>query len=580
MPFTEMAGAGPLGTLARAQYGALARLRWHMFTNGLRSSKGTFELGARILVYFLYAVLGLGLGLGMSAGAYAIALNQAWEYLPILFWVAFLIWQMIPIMLASFQEQFDLGSILRFPVSFGSFFLLYLVFGLVDISTICGACCCFGIWSGISVARPELLGWTALGLAVFAVFNILLVRAIFAWIDRWLSQRKTREILAAVFLVIALCLQLLNPALYRSSHGKRPSRDEQAETYRKMGGDITPWLKTANAVQEWLPPGLAARALTQAAKTQLAPAWGSIGVLGLYLLAAGGVLAARLRAEYRGENLGYAPRRNKASPRRRRVSSPKEIAVRVGNPGWFLDGSGPIAAVMEKELRTLMRSIPQLYVLGAPLLMVFIFGALFRSSASGGHMFALALPLSMAYAMLGFTQLFSNNLGHEGAGIQVIFLSPTPIRTVFLAKNLFHAFLLCLDVLLAGILVSLRLGRQDGAELTATIAWLLFALPVNLAVGNVFSLTMPYRVNPGRLTRQRGSQGNALLSLLVQLGVLGVGAVVFGLCGYLRNLWLATPIFLVLAAGAVSAWMRVLRNTDGMANRRRDSLIETLVKAD
>jgi hypothetical protein len=157
--------------------------------------------------------------------------------------------------------------------------------------------------------------------------------------------------------------------------------------------------------------------------------------------------------------------------------------------------------VIEKELRTLMRSVPQLYVLGAPLLMVFIFGSMFRSSGVAGHTFALALPLCMAYSMLGFTQLFSNNLGAEGAGVQLIFLSPTPIHTVLLAKNLFHALVFSLDVLLAGILVCLRLGPPNAAVLSGTIGWVLFALPVNLAVGNAFSITMPYRVNLGRLTR-------------------------------------------------------------------------------
>jgi len=34
--------------------------------------------------------------------------------------------------LASFQEQFDLAGMLRFPVSFSSFYLLYVVFGLAD----------------------------------------------------------------------------------------------------------------------------------------------------------------------------------------------------------------------------------------------------------------------------------------------------------------------------------------------------------------------------------------------------------------------------------------------------------------
>jgi ABC-2 type transport system permease protein len=186
--------------------------------------------------------------------------------------------------------------------------------------------------------------------------------------------------------------------------------------------------------------------------------------------------------------------------------------------------------------------------------------------------------MAVAYALLGFTQLIYNNLGAEGAGIQVLFLSPTPIRSVLLAKNLFHSLLFALDALLAGVLLSLRMGRPSAAVLAATVAWLLFALPTNLAAGNIFSLTMPYRLNPGRLSRQRGSQGSALLSLLVQLAVLGVGAAVFGICSLAGRLWLAVPIFLALAGGAFFAWMRMLGNADAMANMRRDTLIATLMK--
>jgi hypothetical protein len=68
------------------------------------------------------------------------------------------------------------------------------------------------------------------------------------------------------------------------------------------------------------------------------------------------------------------------------------------------------------------------------------------------------------------------------------------------------------------------------------------------------------------------------LSLLAQLGVVSVGAVVFGISWYFDKLWLAAPIFLVLACAAVFTWLRMLHNADAMANRRRDSLIEALVK--
>jgi ABC-2 type transport system permease protein len=180
---------------------------------------------------------------------------------------------------------------------------------------------------------------------------------------------------------------------------------------------------------------------------------------------------------------------------------------------------------------------------------------------------------------MGFSQLFYNNLGAEGAGVQLLFLSPTPIRTVLLAKNLFHALLFSLDALLAALLSTLRLGQTKGVVVAATAAWLLFALPCNLAAGNIMSLTMPYRVNAGRISRQRGSQANALISLLIEIGLMGAGAAVFTLCWFLGDLWVAVPVFVAMAAAAFFVWLRVLGNVDGIANRRRDTLIATLMKS-
>jgi ABC-2 type transport system permease protein len=193
-------------------------------------------------------------------------------------------------------------------------------------------------------------------------------------------------------------------------------------------------------------------------------------------------------------------------------------------------------------------------------------------------MFPLALPVCLVYAQLGFTRLFYNSLGAEGAGIQLYFLSPTPIRTVLLAKNLFHAVLFGLTTLIAGILAVLRLGVPEGVVVFASVAWLLFSLPMNLAAGNVFSITMPYRVNPGRITRQGGSKANALGALLVQVLVMGAGAAVFAMSWYLDQMWMAVLIFLGLAVAAIYVWIRVLRSADDMANQRRDSMIATLMK--
>ena len=568
-------GAGALSASARAQYAAMAALRWHMFVNGLRSKRGAFELGARTVSFVLYAFIGLGLGTIMGAGAYALASGEKWQFLPAVFWVACILWQVGPVMLASFQEQFDLGILLRFPVRFRSYYLLYVVFGLADVSSIIGALCCLGIWVGVTMARPELFAWTALALAAFAAFNILLVRAVFVWIDRWLSQRKTREIVGALFMIFLLSLQLLNPALRQKRHQQPLTPQDRVENFRRMRIEYAPWVKTAYAVQQGLPPGLAARALRQARYRQPVGALASLGVLGLWALAAGSVLARRLRAEYRGENLGSAPKRETS---RAKTSSVRASLVRREG-GWRLGGSSPIAALMEKEARSLMRTLPLLWAIGAPLLMVLVMASVYRSNASGTP-FSYALPFYVAFALMGFTQMFSNSLGAEGAGIQLLFLSPTPIRTVFLAKNLFHFLLFWLDALLVGILTTLRLGWPQGVTVAATAAWVLFALPCCLAVGNIFSLRMPFRIHPGRMTRQRGSQANALSSMLLLLVVMAVGAVVFGLCRLLASPWMAVPVFLALAGAAVFAWLRGLGNIDRLANQRRDSLLATLMKTE
>jgi ABC-2 type transport system permease protein len=226
-----------------------------------------------------------------------------------------------------------------------------------------------------------------------------------------------------------------------------------------------------------------------------------------------------------------------------------------------------------------MRTLPLMWALVAPVLMVLVFASVFRNGPFGARIqFPFALPICVATALLGFTQLFYNSMGAEGAGIQLLFLSPTPIRKVMLAKNLFHGLLFCIDALLAGLLACVRLGWPDGEMAAATAAWVLFALPCSLAAGNIFSLIMPYRINPGRIARQRGSQANALVVMLIQLAVMGVGAAVFAACWFLEQPSLATPIFLALGGAAVLVWMMIFDQVDGIANRRRDTLIATLMK--
>ena len=559
--------AGLFSPLARTQYAAVGGMRARLFANNLRTNEGALEFGARAVSFIIYCFIGLSLGVGAGALTYSIVIREGWEYLAVEFWALCFVWQAMSVALASFQEQYDLSELLRFPVSFGSFVLLHLIFGLIDISTIIGTLCSLGILVGFTLARSELFPWALLTLAGFVALNILLVRAILAWIDRWLAKRRSREIVSAIFLFLLLGLQLLNPALRNDLNDEELPHPRHHGLHHDAGHRLARhthlWSQTVRAAQTWLPPGLAASAMQHADEHASVPALASVGMLGVFALFAGGLLTLRLRSEYRGENLGEARNRKKIETR---------------DSGWLIS-NGPIGAVIEKEMRTLMRSVPQLYALGVPMLMVFLIGNVFRTGSSASQQtFQLAFPICVAYGLLGFIQLIYNNLGAEGPGIQLLLLSPTPMRTILLGKNLFHATLFAFVALASMFLASLRLGLPSPTVAATTIGWLAFALPANLAAGNILSLTMPYRVNLGRLGRQSGSQANALLSMFIQTAWLGIGAGVISLCAILGKLWVGAVILAALAVGAVIVWILVLRKADSIINRRRDKLIARLTK--
>ena len=103
----------PAGACAVQRAGSFAVA---CFVNGLRSKLGAFEFGARTVSYFIHGLMGLGLAFGAGGIAYGLASDREWDYMPAVFWFVLFTWQVVPVMLASFQEQFNLGTLLRFPV--------------------------------------------------------------------------------------------------------------------------------------------------------------------------------------------------------------------------------------------------------------------------------------------------------------------------------------------------------------------------------------------------------------------------------------------------------------------------------
>jgi ABC-2 type transport system permease protein len=551
-------GVGLGASRQSSQLTAVAWLRWRLFINTLRTTRGQLELLSRILVSLAFTILGLGGAMGMGALAYFVFMQGKPQLLAVPLWVIFFFWQFFPIMSTAFTNNPDSSDLLRFPLSYGSYYLVRLAYGACDPASAIGGLWTCGVLIGVSFAKPAVLPWALLVLLAFAAFNLLLMQMIFAWVERWLAQRRTREIMGILFVLLMLSFQLIGPL---TRYGKRARPEVQ-----RVVAVLAP-------VQAILPPGLAADAIVQGIYPRWPVALSSFALLCGFVIAIGYGLHLRLLAQYRGESLNETVAAS---------TLPQDRQLRLS---WRLPGfPAAVAAVFEKEVRNLLRSGPMLLTLIMPLLalLVFRFGGM-NAARHSGYFLArtpnLAFPLAAAYTLLMLTNLVYNTFGGDAGGIQFFYASPASFRQIILGKNLTHAGILAFEIVIAFIAVTLLYGRPAVDITVATMAGLLFAAPLNFAVGNVLSIYSPKKLDYSKFGRQRASQMTVLISLALQIVVVGVGVSVFWTARYLGNSWIAALLLLLLGIVSLVIYGMVLNRMDRLAQERRETLIAELCRA-
>ena len=553
-----MAGLVP-SAATRGQLAAIARVRWQLVTNSLRTVRGRLELVSRIFMGLTITIAGLGGSFGIAVAAWYFTSHEKTEFIAVFLWLVFLFWQLFPVMASAFTETADSSNLLRFPVTYRSYFLIQLVFGSLDPATALGSLWLFGIAVGIGVAQPALFPWAALVLFSFALLNIFLTRMIFAWVERWLANRRTRELMGLLFFVLLIGFQLIGPVMSR------------------MGGRAYPrafhFIGSLLPFERLLPPGLAASALSSPGSAGFAPALAALATMWGYAAIFLWLLGIRVRKQYLGENLSEAVAR---------VSGPKEKSV--ARTGWKLPGlSGGVAAVFEKEARYFSRSGPLLFQFVMPIVILVVFSVIPANPRNGGQNALhsapdFVFPVGAAYALLLIVNLSYNMFGADQAGIQFFFVSPVSFREVMLAKNLAYALILAVE--LVGVwLVAFALFRPPSLQITLlTLAGVLFAAPANLAVGDLMSLYAPKKIDLARFGRQRASGLTALASLGTQAVTLGLAAITFFLARQFANVWFAAFMYLLYAAATITIYAVVLRKVDAIAIQRRESLVSELCR--
>jgi ABC-2 type transport system permease protein len=574
-----MAGLAPLPTHAegwtaaqsRAQFAALAKLRWCIFRNAFRRKGGGGELAARIILFPLMGLFAIGPIIGSGIAAYFLISSGRIAMLPLLTWGIFALWMLVLLNISQPGLSFDINTIIRFPLSFPRYLTARLFFGLLSASTVIGTLAAISADIGIAIARPSLAPWATLLLAVFALANIFLTRMLMVWVERWLSTRRAREIFTAFILFASLGFQYIN---LNFNPGMQGRHHRHASTHLPLFRSI--FHHVVQPVSAFLPPGLTAGSIISASQSHFLVAIASLFSLILFAALFFSIYSWRMYKEFRGENLSETTQTNQpAAPRAVRTATISASPIAAGNtPTFGLNST--IIACLQKEFIYLRRNINQLYGFVAPLFMVFLFAGRIGSSGRFGE---LIFPVAVAYSALGISTLSYNGLGMDGPGVQFFLLSPTRLRDVFLAKNLI-IFLLSFVELVLIFAVILFVAHAPSLAITlATVCWLLFATFVNAAVGNLRSIIAPRKVDLMKASRKQISQ----LSMLIALGMLavcaGVGYAVVFAANYLNRPWLMVPILLTLAIASFGVYIVVLNRLDNIARDRRETITEELCKA-
>jgi ABC-2 type transport system permease protein len=565
---------------ASAQLLAVAWLRWRIFVNGAirRQPKNkrqiaglVFVILLRIVVWPMLALMMVGPVVGSGFLAWlAISEGRPQSLAGLLLGIA-LLWQFVSInglSIAASIHSFDPASLVRFPLRFGRYFVLRSLLGLLTASTIVGSMALLAAALGIGIADASLALPALVAMAVYALMNIYLTRMIGAWMERWLANRRFREIFSMMMGLSFAAIQFMN--LQRApmrAHGARSSLFLSA-------------MHSSGPYVYWLPPGFAAQAILLA-KHPLA-ACGQFAALLVSTVLFAAVFAIRLRKQFLGEYLSEGVNRRGPAQAAPRVRMPAlETAARSAPAAAGAVFSSTVAACMRKDWIVLRNSGTQLIGMMTPLLLVAIFSMNRGLSASLAGYF---LPAAIAYTLIGVLGPLYNVFGADGRGAQLYLLAPIRLRDVVVAKNLMSLALIVGEAGMAWIIICVfsRAPIPVSAQVS-TVLWTVFVVALNLAIGTLRSIQAPRYFVPGQARQPRAgtptNRTSALLVLAVLFGSMLMQVPVAIASSYFELPWLAAWIYLPLAAAAVFAYAFVLRNVEQLILEHRDVFAEELCKA-
>ncbi|HWC97087.1 MAG TPA: hypothetical protein VG456_10065 [Candidatus Sulfopaludibacter sp.] len=520
---------------------ALLRAQWLSMHLGGRGRLMT--LLASLLWYCLWTVGAIGAWFWTSHASPALLSYN----LPIGLLLACFYWQLVPILSASMGSSLDMRKLLAYPIPHGKLFvvdvLLRITTGLEILILLTGI--------GAGLIGNPVNGWQAAprvvtALAIFAVCNLLCSSGLRSILERLLARRKVREFMA----VVLVCVWMV-PRLLMESGVTLKSLGPAAPAIRTFG---LPWTAAAHAA---LHESTLASLLALAAWTVLAGWFG--------------------RSQFE-RGLRYDPVAAQATPLARKSTRPPLSDRFYRLPGLFW--RDPLAALVEKELRTLVRTprFRMVFVMGFTFgLMMWMPMVIGRHGDRHGVTAQYFLTVVCGYSMFLLGQVtYWNCLGFDRSAASLYFAAPQPVASVFVAKNVAALVFIYLEVaLLTGITLALGMlsGWQEWLETVVVIGVCSVYL---MSIGNMASVHYPRPLHAERVS-QGGSSSRfqGLVVLFYPVALLPV--VLAYLARYAFNSELAFWLVMILAAaiGALLYWFS-LESTVNTTRYRREQILQEL----
>jgi len=469
-------------------------LRWKTFLRSYTRSAGRVSriIGAVFLMLLILFVSG-SIAVGSFFGYRFLPAPANALLLSVILTGVYLFWIVLPILQFTINEGLDISKLALFPLTRAELMVSLIFTSLLDIPTI-GLLLVFGaVVAGWAFSLPVAL-FALLTMVVFYAQVIGISQLVLALLARVLQSRRFRDLSIILIGIFSSSCYLFQQLVLRGLGATNIANSLRSDAI--------------SSSLQWLPPGMAERAIERAARGDWGMGFAWLGglllatVLVLYLWQ---LVVERGLTASEGSSGGKRVRHKTAQAPTFALPTPASSTVPAGLIERIVSSQAFAIAIKDVKyyrrdpqlLRLVFQSFISIIVLAAVTL--FNTGGTGRLSSIGSW----AVIVSPLYAMLVVSTFSVNVLGLERQSLTSLFLFPINPKQVLWGKNSVAFTLGFIEVLLLVMAAAFVTNAWTFVLPALTIG--LAGIGIILGCGNFSSVFLPQRMPQA----QRGFQASS-----------------------------------------------------------------------